>query len=85
MRIKGEEREAIAAAVRALDTDERRRNYREGNFPNADKVKDINMRYRWDLLWAAGAWRLIPDDALDSHVDTVLRRAIPPLSEGKEV
>lgn len=67
-----------------LDTRERRERYVAGDFFNADRVKDLNKRYRWDLYFEA-----IPsadDDLaaemnqyLDTHLDTALRRLIAPL------
>ena len=48
------------------------------------RCKDANVRYRWDLYWAATAlgFAFSKDTYLDAHIDTALRRAVPPLSEG---
>ena len=42
--------ERLKAAIVPFDTEERRQQYRDGKFYNADRVKDLDMRYRWDLL-----------------------------------
>ena len=68
--------------IEPLDTLERRDQYRNGDFPNAAAVKDLNKRYRWDLLWASGvSSRDISDlyrdeDLNDAHIDTALRRIV---------
>ena len=77
-------------AITPLDTVERRAQYRSGRFANADRVKDLEMRYRWDLLWMArGSVRA--HDSLDpifdagykdAHIDTALRKIVTPLMEG---
>ena len=43
----------LRAEIERHDTDTRRAAYREGRYPCADRTKDLNMRYRWDLLWVA--------------------------------
>jgi hypothetical protein len=81
-------RQHLADAVTPLDTPERRAKYLAGDFPRADKVIDLNRRYRWDLLWAASptAGEVLDvicrvTGATDAHLDTVLRNIIPPLEE----
>lgn len=78
---------AITEKVQALDVHERREMYRSGQFPRADRTKDVDKRYRWDLFWLAfdqsgydfrEAFRA--EDLADSHIDTILRRAVPDLS-----
>jgi hypothetical protein len=68
----------ITDAIAPLDTPELRQDYREGRFPRADQVDDLDVRYRWDLFWKAGGWRLLPSGhGLDSsHIDTALRRVV---------
>lgn len=66
------------------DTDARRAAYREGRFPRADRTRDLDLRYRWDLLWAVhgalpDALRRDLDDLSDSHIDTALRRIVAQL------
>jgi len=55
--------------------------YRNGQYPRADKTKDLNQRFRWDLFWAVrhqfdvDLWSYL----LDEHIDTALRRIVPKL------
>lgn len=74
---------ALRETITPLDGEARRELYRQGNYPRADKTKDVDMRYRWDLFyiatfrcrnWPVGAY-------LDSHIDTALRSIVPPLTE----
>lgn len=57
--------------------------YRNGDFPRSDRVKDLNMRFRWDLFWSVtGKHHAAPlyadyDYLDDSHIDTALRRLVP--------
>lgn len=81
--------EAMRERISPLDTDERRQAYREGRFPRAEAVKDLDMRYRWDLFHAARAVDVFhtgiggEDEGLTSdHIDTGLRRIVPALGEG---
>lgn len=73
----------LQAAIAPLDTLARREAYRNGEFPRAEMVNDLNVRYRWDLFWAVGGMRgVIPDvmhDYKDAHIDTALRRIVPNL------
>lgn len=77
--------EIIKNAIEPLDTPERRAQYRAGDFPRAERVTNLDVRYRWDLFWdawaAAGrpaAWTL---DYADAHLDTALRSIVPVLAE----
>lgn len=71
----------ISAAITPLDTNELRLSYLKGDIPRADKVKDLNKRYRWDLFWIVWHVRRDVRDAIegydDSHLDTALRRIVP--------
>lgn len=74
----------LRAAIECHDTDTRRAAYREGRFPRADRTRDLNLRYRWDLLWAVHG--MLPDTLRpelnvlrDTHIDTALRRIVAPL------
>lgn len=72
-----------------LDTEHRREMYRSGHFPRSEHCKDVNKRYRWDLLYVSGI--KIGDGVgmqgdvnlyaymTDAHIDTALRNLIPPL------
>lgn len=85
MKIKPEDFEKLKAAITPLDTPERRARYIAGAFPRAEKVKDIDQRYRWDLCWAS-THPVSPlyDYLNDNHIDTALRAIVPPL-EGEKV
>jgi hypothetical protein len=74
----------VERGVKAYDTEANREAYRNGQFDRADKVTDLNRRYRWDLYWTArrqfGTVRDIMNEAstylLDSHIDTFLKSII---------
>lgn len=65
----------LKTAIEPLDTAERRAKYLAGDFPRAERCKDLNMRYRWDLYWLA---RNPDHDSYlnDTHIDTALRRIV---------
>lgn len=73
----------IEEAITPLDTAHRRHLYETGAFPRSDRTRDLNMRYRWDLLWVAVDAGLLEHKMLDGlnddHVDTALRRIVPAL------
>ena len=85
MRFTSEHMDALRVALAPFDTAERRDAYRQGRFPRADAVRDIDKRYRWDVYYAAGSWRILDSlcdvggDYTDAHLDTALRRVVPPL------
>lgn len=74
----------LRAEIERYDTAARRAAYREGRYPRADRTKDVNLRYRWDLLWAVHGQ--LPDtlraelsDLRDTYIDTALRRIVAQL------
>ena len=76
--------EELRSAIAPLDTPEIREGYRNGNFPRADLVKDLDKRYRWDLLYASGfvvcnLYGLYGVN--DNHIDSALRTIVPTLDE----
>lgn len=76
------QREALRQAITHLDTPERRERYRSGQFPRADKVRDLDKRYRWDLLWEVGGPAAVFGvfhRLNDAHIDTVLRNVVAKL------
>lgn len=90
MKIDKETRNRMADAIATLDTPEIRDAYRAGNYSRAELTKDVDRRYRWDLLWAVCGREILPrqfiSDVLygqcganDSHIDTALRAIVPPL------
>ena len=90
MKIKPEHYAVLKAAIEPLDKEEHRRAYRAGDFPRSASTKDVNMRYRWDLLYASklkigdsvGMRGDLPlyDYMDDTHIDTALRSIVPDLS-----
>jgi hypothetical protein len=82
MKATTEQLDRVAQAVARFDTAEVRAAYASGNYPRADVTKDVDKRYRWDLLHACG-WELtcgLYDEGLtDVHIDTMLRGIVPPL------
>lgn len=92
MKIKAEHLEILRASIVPLDTPERRARYLAGDFKNAEAVKDLDRRYRWDLLWSFRTSAGYTKDGVsildlylylnDVHMDTALRSLVPPL--GKE-
>jgi hypothetical protein len=83
MKATPEQLATVQSVLSQFDTDERRRCYLSGDFSRADKVKDLNKRYRWDIYWLARDNGLVGYELLenlnDSQKDTVLRRVIPNL------
>lgn len=89
LKITPDDLAALKAAVAPLDTAERRQAYIENNFPRADRTKDKDMRYRWDLLYAS---QLRIGDGVgmqgdlnlyaylnSDHIDSALRSFVKPL------
>lgn len=71
----------LRAEIARIDTDTRRAAYREGRYPRADRTRDLDLRYRRDLLWAVhgrlpDALRTELDALCDTHIDTALRRIV---------
>lgn len=73
---------ALKAACEPLNTEANRTAYREGRFPRADKVKDLDKRFRWDVFYASrfDSRPLYAADLHDEHIDTALRSIIAPLN-----
>lgn len=86
MRMSADTFTTFKSSIEALDTEDRRHAYREGNFPRSAGVKDLNKRYRWDLLWVANSrsencliGAAYSEGLNDAHIDTALRKAVPEL------
>lgn len=74
--------DAMRAAITPIDTPERRAAYLSGRFPRADRVRNLDVRYRWDALHASGfrTADLYAEPGIDdSHIDSALRAIAPPL------
>lgn len=76
-KIAGAQLDAMRAGVAPLDTPDNRAAYREGRFARADRTRDVDMRYRWDLYWASRV--RLDGDLTSAHIDTALRTIVPPL------
>jgi hypothetical protein len=85
VKMSNEAREMLAKAITPLDTPDARTMYVERRFPRAEFVKDLDKRYRWDLMSAALGYRFACEqyDAglNDSHIDTALRNIVQPLGD----
>lgn len=94
MKITKEDFEKLRAAISPLDTPQERERYLLGKIPRADSVKDLDKRYRWDLLYRSG---LKIGDGVgvngdinlyaylnDEHIDTALRSIVPPLGHATQ-
>lgn len=61
------------------------RKYEHGRIINAEHVKDINIRFAWDILRAANLTPFVTDTLYtycnDSHVTTALRSFLPKLTK----
>lgn len=82
MKVKAQELELLRGAIAPLDTPERRSAYASGNFARADRVRDLDKRYRWDLFYDAR--RVVGFQVFDfvgdytnEQIDTALRRIVP--------
>ncbi len=55
--------------------------YETGKFPLSNRVKDLNMRFRWDLFWSVSEdWGVQAGIYFDSHIDTALRKIVPTIT-----
>lgn len=79
MKISQGEVQALRELIQPLDTEAQREHYRQGNFPRANKVKDLDRRYQWDLFWVARGMSALTGEYKDSHIDTALRSIVPSL------
>jgi hypothetical protein len=79
MKLSADIRQQLAERISQYDSEQTRNRYRTGQFPRADRVQDVNRRYRWDLFYAAKGYELMPDDIVNAHIDTALRRIVAPL------
>jgi hypothetical protein len=84
MKVSNADLKKIVDAIAPLDTKAARDAHLTSYGKGELRCKDANVRYRWDLYWAAVHRGLSFGhyDYSDAHIDTALRRAIPPLIEG---
>lgn len=80
MKIDRQTVERWRQAIAPFDTPETRARYVARDIPNAHTVRDINVRYAFDLLWAAidsGAMAYTDLSGYqDSHIRTALGRIV---------
>ena len=83
MKVDKQTLERWREAIAPLDTPELRARYIARDIPRAHTVKDIDVRYAHDLLWATvnnkgialcEVWTMN-----DAHIATALRRIVPKL------
>ena len=76
----------IDEQVQALNSEHNRALYRAREIPRADAVKDIDRRFRWDILWALPA--MVRQSFLaevrelggnDNHIDALLKSLVADL------
>ncbi len=71
-------KEHIESLMNKLNKDTLINSYEKGEFYNSDKVKDLNVRFRWDMYYASGVNQLVCQwDYNDNHIDTVLKKVLP--------
>lgn len=83
MKVSVREYEALKERLGPLDTEEARQAYRDGRFPRAELVHDLNKRYRWDLFYFAEGYKCLDEGYSGNyngdHIYTALRHIIPNL------
>lgn len=81
MKISSNSFAQLKAAITPRDTEFWREKYRAGEFPRAERTRDVNKRYRWDLARSADVdFSALYDEGLhDTHIDTALRQIVPSL------
>lgn len=87
MLISGKDIQTIREYVEKLDTPELRERYLAQDYARADRTKNVELRYRWDIWYAVPSWVRYPlydryPTLTDAHIDTMLRRVVRPLVEG---
>lgn len=93
MKVTAQHFNALAAAIKPLDTRERRAAYERGEYLNAP-AQDLDTRYRWDLFWLAGGFDILNGhgavygtsfDYKDAHISTALGRIVPGIEYALDV
>lgn len=83
MKVSKETLDRWRVAIASLDTPYLREQYKARKIARAHTVKDINVRYAHDLLWAAVDYGHITYEELlaynDTHIATALRNIVPKL------
>jgi len=82
-----EHQRVLRAAIRPFDVPAIRERYKNGDFPHANAVKDLELRFRWDLFWMAHRTHrdsmapIFDAGYTDAHIDTALRSIVRPLND----
>lgn len=82
MKITEDHFEQLKVSIDPNNTEDRRQRYRTKDFRNSANVKDLDKRYRWDLLYLSVSPHIINEIYLyanDDHIDTALRNIVKPL------
>jgi len=84
MKVSSIDLDRLIFAIAPFDTLSLRKAYLDALASGKLKSNDPDMRYRWDLyhrVWDAGFRFSEGSDYKDAHIDTALRKAVPPLVE----
>lgn len=80
MKVSPEHYAKLVDAICPVDTETRRHAYLSGDFPRAETVKDLDMRFRWDMFYIANGPAIVRDGNYTSdHIDTALRKIVQSL------
>ena len=59
--------------------------YEHGNFARSESVKDLNKRFRWDMLWYTTNAQWVCDTLYtyldDTHLDSALKQIVPTIEK----
>jgi hypothetical protein len=80
MKATAEQLATLRTLIAPNDTPERRARYLAGNFPRAEFVHNLDRRYAWDLFYLARVPREVVENLADAHIETALKRIVPPLA-----
>ena len=82
MKIKAEHLEYLNAHINPVDAATIEA-YQTGQFPRADRVKDLQKRFAWDLLYSRVGATWVCDNLSpylnDSHINSALNSIVPKL------
>ena len=83
MKVSPKDLDNLIFALAPIDTVESRDRFRAAVASGQIKIiSDMDKRYRWNLFhFVCDAGFRFAGDYMDAHIDTALRRAVPPLSE----
>ncbi len=82
LKIKPEHLRQLRDAIEPLNTPTLRKKYSDRDVPRAERIKDVDKRYRWDLLWSAVPSQFMTELYTylnDTHIDSAIASFIPKL------